>query len=100
MELGTAIGIGGTVIGTAIAILVALKNVRQDANADGQASGQVLSELGYIKSGVDDIKQEQREQHKINVDFTNRITAVESSAKQAHHRLDRLEQSEQPKRKE
>jgi hypothetical protein len=51
----------------------------------------VLTELGYIKSGVDDIKAEQREQRKINTEFYSRLAAVEGSAKQAHHRIDRLE---------
>lgn len=51
----------------------------------------VLSEIGYIKSGVDDIKAEQREQRKTNTEFVSRLTAVEASAKQAHKRIDTLE---------
>lgn len=51
----------------------------------------VLSEIGYIKSGVDDIKAEQREQRKTNTEFVSRLTAVEASTKQAHKRIDTLE---------
>ena len=52
----------------------------------------VLTEIGYIKSGVDDIKAEQREQRKTNTEMIARITAVESSAKQAHKRIDAIEE--------
>jgi hypothetical protein len=51
---------------------------------DGRGLGVgMLTELGYIKSGVDDIKAEQREQRKINTEFYSRLAAVEGSAKQA-----------------
>ena len=51
----------------------------------------ISTQIGHIKSGIDDIKAEQREQRKTNTDFIARLTAVEESAKQAHHRLNRLE---------
>ena len=43
-----------------------------------------MTEIGYIKSGIDDIKAEQREQRNTNTQFLERLTAVEASAKQAH----------------
>ena len=54
------------------------------------AAGTMLSDIGYIKSGVDDIKAEQKEQRKTNIEVVSRITAVEESAKQAHKRIDEL----------
>jgi hypothetical protein len=38
--------------------------------------GVMLTELGYIKSGVDDIKAEQREQRKINTEFYSRLALL------------------------
>jgi len=50
----------------------------------------LLSDIGYIKSGVDDIKSEQKEQRKTNIEVVSRLTAVEESAKQAHKRIDEI----------
>lgn len=47
--------------------------------------------FGYIKSGVDDIKRKQEKEDERHVQVVSRLTAVEASAKQAHHRLDSLE---------
>lgn len=51
----------------------------------------VLTELGYIKSGVDDIKRKQEKQDEQHIEVVSRLTAVESSAKQAHKRIDAVE---------
>lgn len=63
---------------------------RRDDNEDGKTSGTILADLGYIKSGIDDVKAEQREQRKTNTEFVSRLVAVEESAKQAHKRIDRM----------
>ena len=57
----------------------------------GKQSGIVLTEIGYIKSGIDDIKREQREQANTNTEMFAKIAKVETLAKQAHHRIDRLD---------
>ena len=67
------------------------RNGKKDTADEAKNDATVFTEIGYIKSGIDDIKQEQREQRKMNTDFVTRLTAVEESAKQAHHRLNRLE---------
>ena len=62
------------------------------ANKDeGRETGTVMTELGYIKSGIDDIKTEQKDQRQMNAELRERLASVESSAKQAHHRIGRLE---------
>jgi len=67
------------------------RNKKKDDSDDGKAAGTILTELGYIKGGIDDVKAEQREQRKTNTEFVTRLTAVEESAKQAHKRIDRME---------
>ena len=64
-----------------------------------QQQGAVLTELGYIKSGVDDIKAEQREQRKINSEVSSKLSALEASTVRAHARLDRLEEHEDRQKK-
>ena len=67
------------------------RNGKKDTADEAKNDATVFTEIGYIKSGIDDIKQEQREQRKMNTDFVTRLTAVEESAKQAHERISRLE---------
>lgn len=94
MELVPA-GLLCTLIGLVISYTVFSRNKAKDDKSDGRQMGQITSDVGYIKSGIDDIKAEQREQRKINTDLYTRITAVEASAKQAHKRLDHMEGREE-----
>lgn len=77
-------------VSLAIAFLGFMRTSKKDAKDDGKMEGAVMLELGYIKSGVDDIKAEQRQQRSWNEQMVERVAAVESSAKQAHHRIDEL----------
>ena len=86
-----AIGIICTLLGAAITYAAYRLNAKKEDKAEGQQTGAVLTELGYIKSGIDDIKSEQKEQRKTNTAFVERLTAVEQSVKQAHKRIDRLD---------
>ena len=66
------------------------RNRHQDDTAEGQNAGTIMSDLGYIKANTEEIKAEQKEQRKTNIEFITRLTAVEESAKQAHKRIDEL----------
>jgi len=89
-----------TLIGGAIGVATFTRNKAKDDRSDGRQIGQMFAELGYIKSGIDDIKTEQREQRQINTDHATRIASVEASAKQAHLRIDRIEKREYPTHEE
>lgn len=80
--------VGGA--GIIFGLVTLFRNKKQDDSEEGQKSGTMLSDIGYIKAGVDDIKQEQKEQRKTNIEFVARLTAVEESTKQAHKRIDEL----------
>lgn len=85
-------GIGGLVFG----IISAVRNKKTDDTKEAKEDGIVLTELGYIKSGIDDIKHKQFEQDKQNLNFVKELTAVEESTKQAHKRIDKLEKYHSP----
>lgn len=78
------------IIGVIFGLVSFLRNKKQDDNTEGRESGTVLSDLGYIKAGVDEIKAEQKDQRKTNIEFISRLTAVEESTRQAHKRIDEL----------
>lgn len=81
----------GGIAGISFGLITFFRNKKSDDTTDGKKDGIVLTELGYIKSGVDDIKRKQEKQDEQNLVFVSRLTAVETSAKQAHKRLDTLE---------
>lgn len=83
-------------IGAAISYAIYIQDKKEDNKSEGRQDGVMLTEIGYIKSGIDDIKSEQREQRKINTEVYSKLSAVEASAKQAHLRLDRMEEREFP----
>lgn len=90
--LSAIFGIGGLIFG----IISAVRNKKTDDTKEAKEDGIILTELGYIKSGVDDIKHKQEEQEKQNLDFVRHLTAVEESTKQAHKRIDKLEKYHTP----
>mgnify|MGYP000585152054 FL=1 len=67
------------------------RNNKNDDTAEGKKDGVLLTEIGYIKSGVDDIKRKQEKEDERHLKVVERLSAVESSAKQAHHRIDEMQ---------
>ena len=59
-----------------------MRTHRTDDASVGRRDGTVLTELGYIKSGVDDIKKKQEKQDQRYVELATRIAALE--ARMAH----------------
>ena len=85
------------VLGTVAAIVFGIAAIKRNSAADtaekGREDGMILTELGYIKSGVDRMERKQDKQDEQYVSVVQRVSAVESSAKQAHHRIDGIEQT-------
>lgn len=88
----TLISIIGGIAGIVFGVITYARNRRQDNTSEGQRNGEIMSELGYIKSGVDDVKRKQERSDETIMGFMRDITAVQESAKQAHKRLDILEE--------
>ena len=85
--LCTLAGILLTALFSYIAYQRAKKKDDEDA---GKHAGVMMSDIGYIKAGVDDLKREQREIAVTVGQLTERVTRVEESAKQAHKRIDTI----------
>lgn len=89
--LAYIIGIVGTLSGIVFAVIAYKRNNKTDNESKGKESGMMMTEIGYIKSGVDDIKRKQERQEEHHIEVISRLTTVEESAKSAHHRIDGLE---------
>ena len=88
----TVLSVISTVCAIVFGYIAFVRNKDSDKTKEAKSNATILTELGYIKGGIDDVKAEQREQRKTNTDFVGRLVSVETSAKQAHKRLDHIEQ--------
>lgn len=91
-DVSIFLGVLGTVCAITFGYLAFSRNKKIDENKEGKQSGTMLTEIGYIKSGIDDIKRKQEKQDEQHVEIISRLTSVEASAKQAHKRIDRIEE--------
>ena len=55
------------------------------AKTSGQEYGVMLTEIGYIKSGVDDMKKKMEQSDKRYIDLAERVTALEEGARIYHN---------------
>lgn len=84
------------VIISAIGLIVTLifnvmsvnRNGKQDTEEKATSIAVLNSDMGYVKSGIDDIKLKQGTTDNILRDLTSKVTKAEDSAKSAHHRID------------
>lgn len=82
--------ITGIVITALFSFLAFQRAQRKEHKDEGENKGVMMSDIGYIKAGVDDLKREQRETAASVGRLSERITRVEESTKQAHKRIDEL----------
>ncbi len=61
-----------------------------DWGARGETKGTILSDIGYIKAGVDDLKREQKDTLARLSQLAERLSRCEESCKQAHKRIGEL----------
>ena len=85
--VGAIIGVLGTILGGVLSYAAFHRN----SESEGKEAGTMLTEIGYIKGGIDRIERKQDAQDARYISMAERMSAVESSAKSAHHRIDRLE---------
>lgn len=92
-------GISGMVVGIIGAVIGIVNSTRNKTSADkteAKEGGIVLTELGYIKKGIDGIEKRLEKQESNYVGVVARLTEVDASVKQAHKRIDKLEKFHLP----
>lgn len=85
------IGVIGTVAAFVFGYAALKRNTKADNRNEGERGGALMTEIGYIKSGIDDIKHKQEVTDERYLNTAERLASVESSVKQAHHRIDTIE---------
>lgn len=82
--------VAGIIITFVFSYLAYHRTNKKDSKDEGESYGIMMSDIGYIKAGVDDLKREQREQATAIGLLSERVTRCEESCKQAHHRIDEI----------
>jgi len=90
MSTGTII----TFVACGVSILALLNTILRNTKNDSQQDGTVLTEIGYIKSSVDDVKKKLDKQDERYLELSTRLTVVEQSSKSAHKRIDDIVKGE------
>lgn len=90
MQWNAVVALVCTLLGAVVGYATFARNKTKDDKTNGQQTGVMLTELGYIKSGLDTINSKMDKQEERNLDMVERLSTVESSVKQAHRRLDDL----------
>lgn len=85
------IGIAGAVCAIIFGYAAFTRNKKADDSYSGKQEGVIISDIGYIKSGVDDIKRKQDTQDKLNLEIMQIATSAKDSADSAHKRIDGIE---------
>ena len=81
MELGILI----SVLGFALSIGTFFIGRTTAAKNSGKEYGVMLTEIGYIKSGVDDMKRKMEQTDKHYMDLEKRVTSLEEKMAIYHH---------------
>ncbi|WP_103110500.1 hypothetical protein [Brevibacillus reuszeri] len=85
------ISVVSALTGIALGWIGRARTIQQDAAQQAGTDAMQRADVDYLKRGVDDIRLEQRAQGQKFDALSERVTRVEESTKQAHHRLNRLE---------
>ena len=91
MDIGWVVSIIAGLAAIVFGYAAFARNKKNDDTEEGKTTGSIMSELGYIKSGVDDVKRKQEKSDETIIGFLRDLTSVQESAKQAHKRIDTLE---------
>lgn len=86
METSTILSLAAVIVSLVGLLLSTRKTTREDA----AGTARLEAKLDSISNGVEDIRVETRSMRSRMDGLAERLSAVESSCKSAHHRLDQM----------
>jgi hypothetical protein len=92
--IGVLLGIGGTAIGLWATLRTQRRADQSETRSEAASMTVIAVKLDQISVSLAEVKAELRSNRDELRDVRDRLVAVEASAKQAHHRIDRTEGKE------
>ena len=84
------------IIGAIVGVVNSARNKTSADKTEAKEDGIVLTEIGYIKAGVDDLKKDNRDMRAEVQAIHDKVARTDESCKQAHKRIDKLEKFHLP----
>jgi hypothetical protein len=84
MEITTILTLT-TIVGFALSVGTFFIGRQTASHNDGKKEGQILTELGYIKSGVDDMKRKMEQSDERYTLLASRVQSLEEKMNMYHH---------------
>lgn len=91
MDIVTIVSVAAALFGIIFGVIGWTRDTKSETSTEARQDATILSELGYLKAGVEEVKKKLDKQDERYLEVSTRLTAVEASAKQAHKRLDAIE---------
>lgn len=92
ISVGLVFTIIGGIVGYATFYMNSKKNTKQETKEETSVITSIGTKLDLISKNVDEIRLDNKDFNKSMHQLGERISAVEQSAKSAHHRIDNLEE--------
>lgn len=90
MEIGSIIaliGAVGAICGVIFGYAGYQKGIKKECKDEGNNTGSLMSDIGYIKSGIDDLKRKQETSELRHYELVERVTKTEESLKSAWYEI-------------
>ena len=85
--VGMVVGIGGMIC----TLVVTTRNKKKDDKTEGKEDGVLMTEIGYIKKGVDGIEQKFEKLENQYIDLAMQIAEMKGDIKRFNKRFETLE---------
>lgn len=85
------VGVVTGISGMLCAIIVASRNKKKDDKTEGKEDGVLMTEIGYIKKGVDGIEQKFEKLENQYIDLAMQTTEIKGEIKRFNKRIETLE---------
>lgn len=79
VEITVLISTFTALAGMVLGLVSARRASRQDLAKQSRETATIISEIGYVKSGIDDIKRRQEKQDERQYSLINRVSKLETA---------------------
>lgn len=85
------VGVTTGICGMVCALVAASRSKKRDDQREGKEDGVLMTEIGYIKKGVDGIEQKFEKLENKYIDLAMQVASIEGEIKRFHKRIETLE---------